>query len=278
MLDIAAAAIRLLLYLGALGSAGTVLAAVSLRRGLGNVAKSSWAFVWPSAVVLAFASVLNALVLAARLGDFSGPTLSAILSTRVGAAAGMQFMGAILLLSVRKAGVIRTMVGLAGAGAVFASFGVSGHASAVSVGTGIAAFVHVGAAAWWFGALLLLRESCRCLSRSDMVLLVRSFSRYAMAIVGVLVAMGVGLIVVLVDLSQPDWFTSYVLTLVLKIAFVACLLGLAIYNKICLTPRLPDGSRHGVRALRVSITVELIVIRAVLATTAWLVTFYSPYD
>jgi len=278
MLETFGAAVKLLLYLAAFNSAGIALAAISLRELLERVARFGRDVVAWSAAVVLFASVLHVVVLVLRLdGDFSGPTLFAILTTPVGLAAGLQLIGAVLLVTFELTTRTGFITGLAGAVAVLASFGVNGHSSAASVAAGVVAFVHVSAAAWWHGALVLLAAACRQLSRGKLAALVKVFSQYAAAVVVWLLACGVALIGVLVDFSQPGWLTPYVQTLALKIVFVGCALGIATYNKFRLTPRLDDKSGDAARALHRSIAVELLILFSVLMTTAWLTTFYSPH-
>jgi putative copper export protein len=300
MLEALAAFVKLLLYAGAVCAAGTMLAALSLRRHLGQITGIvSSVAAWAAATVV-LASVMHIAILLMRLGgDFSGPTLSAVLTTPVGLAAGLQVTGALVLLfaarlSVDSASQIRngmphvarhsgrmlrpdTAVAILGSLAILASFGVSGHASAVNVMSGFIAFLHVCAVAWWAGALLLLHAACKYLAGTELIESVRVFSRYAMAIVAVLVGAGIWLILVLVDFRGPDWFTPYVRNLTLKVGLAAAVIAVAIYNKLRLTPRLASDPGSGARALRLSITIELLIILAVLTATAWLTTFHSPH-
>ena len=106
----------------------------------------------------------------------------------------------------------------------------------------------------------------------ELLPLVTRFSSLAIRIVAALIALGVALIIVLVNFDESPWRTSYVQTLVLKLIFVALVLGLAIYNKLQLTPRLPREAA----ALHRSITYELAAIACVLLITAVLTTYFAP--
>jgi putative copper export protein len=148
----------------------------------------------------------------------------------------------------------------------------NGHAAAISLPAGLLAMAHVTAASWWVGSLWLLRRACVGEAGDDLVRLVTRFSSLAIRIVASLVVVGVALIVVLVDFDASPWRTDYVQTLALKLAFVAVVLGVAIYNKVQLTPRLPREAA----ALRRSITNEFAAIGCVLLVTAVLTTYFAP--
>ena len=273
-----AALTKWLLYTGGAWSAGSALAAASLRRHLAGLADSVFYTIAPAAAITLLASVLNVVMLLIRLGeDFSSDTVAAVLGTSVGLAAGLQILGAFLVCAGALSNTPPQTLLVLGALAMLGSFGVSGHASALNAALGFLAFVHVCAAAWWFAALLLLHAACGALSAKALVELVRAFSRQATAIVAVLVGAGVWLVLTLVDFRGADRFTPYARNLSVKIALAAGALAVATWNKTRLTPRLDSGDGAGARALRVSITIELLIIVAVFAATAWMTTFYSPH-
>jgi putative copper export protein len=72
------------------------------------------------------------------------------------------------------------------------------------------------------------------------------------------------------------WSSSYGRYLVLKLAVVACLVGLAGFNKLRLTPRLKAGDLRALRSLRRSIRAELILGLLILIITAALTTLTGP--
>jgi len=61
-----------------------------------------------------------------------------------------------------------------------------------------------------------------------------------------------------------------------KLAFVGCLLCVAAFNKLWLTPRLLDGDPRASRILRRSIRLELLLGLSILAATATLTTVAGP--
>ena len=64
--------------------------------------------------------------------------------------------------------------------------------------------------------------------------------------------------------------------LLVKLCLFAPLLGLAAYNKLRLTPALGAGDARATTKLRRSIRLELLVVLAILLTTATLTTVASP--
>jgi putative copper export protein len=280
MLENIAAATKLLLYVAALCGSGTVLAAACLRERVGKIASVVDGVIAWSAAGLVFAAVLNILVLVMRLGNaVSAHMLATVLGTSVGLSLGLQLVGAVLILRLSRGGRIGAALSLIGAGAILASVGVTGHASAESVWGGLVVSVYAGAAAWWMGGLLMLEGACRRLPRAELVGLTRLFSQQAMVTVAVLLGAGIGLIITLLGLSLPGSPSPHMKTLGLKVALAASLLALATYNKVRLTPRLEErkGARECAIALHRSIVLEMVIMSAVLSATAWLTTFHSPH-
>lgn len=278
MLELAAALTKLLLYAGALGAAGLTLAAASLNGRLGAVASLAPGLIRRSASAALLAAIASLVILIVRLGgELNGPTLSAIAETPAGPAAILEFAGAILILAFVEARGAASILRIAGAVSLLAAFGVNGHSASVNVSTGLIVFVHVLAASWWIGALILLHLACMRLTREQLVELVRRFSQIALAVVGGLLAAGVFVVLALIDFAREDWLTPYAQSLALKILLAVFLLALAAWNKFSITPRLKQEDGAGVRALHHSIGIEIGIVTGVLAATAWLTTFTSPH-
>lgn len=272
MLDAVAALAKGLLYGALLSASGAPLAAVFLRP---SAALRDYALrVMRIAAVAAIAlNLLIAALLFVRLGGgFDQPTFNALFSSGSGAALLLQLTGAALLLTPAEPGNSGHVWRITAALAMTASVAFNGHAAAISLPAGLLAMAHVTAASWWVGSLWLLRRACVGEAGDDLVRLVTRFSSLAIRIVASLIVVGVALIVVLVDFDASPWLTDYVQTLALKLAFVAVVLGVAIYNKLQLTPRLPREAA----ALRRSITNEFAAIACVLLVTAVLTTYFAP--
>jgi putative copper export protein len=72
------------------------------------------------------------------------------------------------------------------------------------------------------------------------------------------------------------WSSTYGRSVMLKLAFVGCLLCFAAFNKLRLTPRLLAGDSRAVRSLRTSIRFEMILGAVILAVTAGFTTLIGP--
>jgi putative copper export protein len=141
----------------------------------------------------------------------------------------------------------------------------------------LVAFVHVSLAAWWIGALWLLRHACRTLP-DHLVTLLRRFSSQAFLAVGAMIFVGFALIVALVTWEELPSLTDYQRNLALKLLLVVAVIGVAIFNKVVLTTRIVGGDATAIATLRKSINVELALIGAVLIATAVMTTYTSPHD
>lgn len=189
----------------------------------------------------------------------------------------MQLAGCLPLLAAQFGSFVLPLR-LAGALALFASFGVNGHAPAASTAAGMVAALHLLAAAWWLASLLLLRSACISLPSPALADLVRYFGKLAIAFIGILVGSGLSLILVLVPLELTAWRTGYGLHLGLKIALACAALAVATYARTRVVPRIVREKPAAHRVLRRTVTVEIALIGGALAATAWLTTFHSPHE
>ncbi len=279
MLEIAAASAKFLLYAGACTAAGGAFAWATLDSALGEWTRRAPLVIRIGAVLAIVGALANVAILAMRLGGmFDEATLSAIRESPTGVAAALQMGGALALLAFASTRGLGVAARIAGGAALVASFAANGHAASADLVSAVIAFVHVAAAAWWLGALLLMMPACHAWTGEALVPLVRRFSQVALAVVANLVAAGVLLVLTLVDFAREGWFTPYAQLLTVKIALAAGVLALAVYNKFLLTPHLPDPEGRAVRALRLSIVLEVTFISAVLAVTAIMTTYTSPHN
>ena len=103
----------------------------------------------------------------------------------------------------------------------------------------------------------------------------------ALAVVGLLVLAGIAALGTLLGSASELWGSGYGRTACVKLALVACLLAVAAYNKLRLTPRLADAgrapdARAAARALRRSIAAEMALAGAIFLATAALTTLSGP--
>lgn len=277
MLELLAALLKLLLYAGALVGGGVALAWASLDPRLGEAEKPAPGWIAGGAAAALLGALAGSVLLLWQLGGFDGPTVAAMLGTPTGIALGLRIAGGALLLAAPRRAALLPLR-LAGAAALLASFGVSGHAAASSPFSGMVAALHLLTAAWWLGSLLLLRSACRSLPAGPLAALFRHFGRLALGVVGAMAASGVVLVLVLLPLSWAAWGTPYAQSLALKIALVCGALAIATYARSRLLPRLEGGEPAAPKILRRAVTLEIALIAGTLAATAWLTTFHSPYE
>jgi putative copper export protein len=166
-----------------------------------------------------------------------------------------------------------------GALLVLGAFLVSGHTVTAAHRALLAPLLglHVAVAAFWFGALQAFRALSGRLAPQALVPLLQRFSVYAVWLVPLLGAAGIGLAVGLLPdaaaLRRP-----YGLLLCLKALLFAGLLGLAALNRARLVPALARGQATAHAALKRTLAAESYLITAVLIATAVLSGQFSPQE
>ena len=171
---------------------------------------------------------------------------------------------------------------VAGAAAVgaWAALPLTGHAmSAASSLPWIAQVAHGLGAGLWIGTLAAVVAVALGLARDPAAhprigVLVRRFSRLAIAAVLAIALSGVVTAVFYFDAVAELWSTAYGRTLSLKVGLFAAVGAVGAYNWRRLTPRLGDA--RGTAALLVSARVELALATVLLAVTAVLVHLGMP--
>lgn len=276
MLDALAALLKALLYAGLLSCAGVVFAAATLRDAVNLDSVTEWVMRRGAWLTIACASASAVLLLLRLGGSLDEATLSAVFLSSSGAALCLQIAGTSLLLATVGDESTR-LTRLGNAAIAMASFAFHGHAASLGITQGLVAFVHASAAAWWIGSLWLLLWAIQSVEASKAAEFVQRFSAIAVGVVGGLVVAGVALVLVLVDFGRLAEIERYAKWLALKVAAAIGVLGIAIYNKLRLTPRIAAGDGGAALALRKSIRSEMVVIGALLLVTAILTTYTSPH-
>ncbi len=279
MLDALATLAQVALYAGVLCACGSVFAAATLRAetaaadALSSLARGG-------AVLTIIATLGSAIVLNKRLaGNFDEATISALLMSSVGAAAGMRLSGAALLLMTsadQDDSFVRGMR-LSYAALIAASFVFSGHAAAAGFGAGLVASVHISVAGWWIASLVAIARACAASGPSSASRIVQRFSALAVTAIAALVLAGIILILALIALPVLT-VTPYLVTLAVKIGIALLIFALAAFNKFRLTPRVLAGEVSALRALRTAIHLELALLGLVLIATALLTTYNAPEE
>ena len=267
--DAARVAAKALLYAAALGGAGAVIWAAFLsdepiRRARPWVAAAALAG-------LALVALRLGLRAAGLTGDWAGMAdadiLGLLLGGPVGAVAAWRGAGFALLALWALAPRLGHAPGLAGAFALAWSFSVVGHVSTLPRNWAVATLAHLAMAALWIGALWPLRTMARSGDPGAGPAAER-FGRVAVWAVGVLAVAGAALAWRLLGGPGALFTTSYGWTLLVKLAVVAGLLGLAARNKLRLSPALAAGDPAAGRRLARSIEWEVAAVAAILVLTA----------
>ena len=270
---LAAIVTKFALYLGVMTSAGTVMATLMFRLERTRGLAMTFAVLGIVAAILAFS-----LRGANLTGDVSGLTdpemLKLLWTTPVGTALLLRLVGLGLLIAGLFMGRVGTWVSVLGGVIAIWSFDQVGHVSGLETTLlDLALMLHLLAVALWIGVLTPLKRlassSSTYASAADVG---HRFGVVASATVPVLIIMGgymgyqlVGSLTALVD-------TSYGQAMIIKVLLVSLLLGLAAANKLRFIPALRTGDPAAANYLSKSITVEWIVILAVLGMTAVLTT------
>jgi putative copper export protein len=166
---------------------------------------------------------------------------------------------------------------IVGAAVAATSFAWVGHArAAAQAATPLLLGVHVVAIAFWVGALGPLAMQARRREPRELGAVAARFGRIAIGAVGALLASGAAVLWILLGSVSELWSSGYGRLACVKIAFVACLLALAAWNKLRLVPRIVAGDACAVRSLRRSIRAEMLAAGLILLTTAVLTTLAGP--
>lgn len=264
-LELAAAAAKLSFYAAGGVAAGTALAALTLRLPAALVRRR----VRSSAALALVAATAGFALLVLRLdAGLDWELVRAVLDGPAGYAMALQLTGGLVLLA--GAGAPRWSA--LGALALLASFGASGHAADHGLAEALLTVTHVAAAAWWLGGLIIVRAACVASPPDRALMVVSRFSRLALVVVAGLAATGGFLVWELVTIAGFE--TSYARTVLAKLLGVAAALAVAARSRLHHLPALAAGDP---RPLRRTVTIELALLIAVLALTAWLTTFESPH-
>ena len=187
-------------------------------------------------------------------------------------AAGLVAIGALFV-----SGRAPTLIAVAGAVIVCASFAFRGHVLAEPrVILGALLTAHLLGLSFWIGAFAPLH---RVAGRADPIRAGRvaaEFGRRALWVVPALAVAGAGMLVLLAGNPLDALASEYGRLLAVKLALFVLLLGLAAFNKLRLTPALLAGDAGAGSRLRRSIRLEFAAVSAILATTAVLTTIASP--
>lgn len=281
--DAALIALKTLTYAATLGAAGAVF---FLRYSGTLIAKLDGLRIKRVVLGLALVSALTGaaqiMVSAGSIsgeaaGMLDGTLLRMVLQAGAGRASAIRaiglLLGALVVLSGRP-----PWLALFGAAMAATSFAWTGHARSLhpDVLPILLLGVHLLAVAFWLGALAPLLVVARGGDLSRLAAAAECFGAAAVFVVSALMAAGLTLLWMLLGDFTALWGSAYGRYVICKLIFVACLLGLAAFNKLRLTPRMRIGYRRAALSLRASIRLELLLGVLILAVTATLTTLTGP--
>lgn len=261
------------LYLGVLTATGTVMATLLFRLDRTRGLAGAFAVLGLVATVLAFS--LRGANLTGDVSGMTDPEMLALLwSTPVGTALLLRLAGLSLLIAGLFMGRAGPWVSVPGGVIAIWSFNHVGHVSGRDTTLLDAALtVHLLAVAFWIGVLTPLKRLASSSTTWAMAADVgHRFGVIASVTVPALIVMGVCMGYQLVGSFPALTGTGYGQALILKALLVGALLGLAAANKLRFIPALRMGDPDAATHLSKSISVEWLIILAVLGTTAALTT------
>jgi len=168
------------------------------------------------------------------------------------------------MLSFRFSPPLRRTTALLALIGVGLALAATGHAASAQPRylTMPAVFLHGVSLAFWIGALLPLAFAMHGPREMAVNVLTRFSRAIPFAVAALLVS---GLLLAIIQLERLDalWTTAYGRVLAIKLALVAALLLLALWNRLWLTPRIGNGGRAR-RLMGRSIMAELALVIAIL--------------
>ena len=272
-LGLAAIITKFALYLGVMTAAGTVIATLMFRLDRTRGLAVAFAVLGLVATILAFS-----LRGANLTGDVSGMTdpemLGLLWTTPVGTALLLRLVGLGLLIAGLFLGRFGIWVSVLGGIIAIWSFDHVGHVSGREIALlDIALTLHLLAVALWIGVLTPLKRLASSSATYAAVADVgHRFGVVAMITVPALIIAGGYMGYELVGSLEALITTGYGQALIIKVLLVGLLLGLAAANKLRFIPAVRAGNPAAATHLSKSISVEWLVILAVLGTTAVLTT------
>lgn len=282
--DIAAALAKAVTYAATLGAAGAVFFTVYCGALLRDHQR---ALVRRLIVILAAAgaaiSSLRILLLGGSLGGnlagmFDSAFVGMILGAGEGRATGFRIAGLFLMVfAVSKNPAFRAPTVM---GAIIAatSFAWVGHVYGLTPNAAppLLLALHLLCAAFWLGALAPLWIIAGGGSEPQIAAAAARFGKLALRIVALLVAAGASLLWMLIAAAGQFWRSDYGYMMATKLLAVGCILGLAAWNKLSLTPKLLSRAPGAVASFRRSLLGEIFFAALILMITAALTTLSGP--
>ena len=273
LFGLAAILTKFALYLGVMTAAGTVMATLMFRLDRTRGLTAAFAVLGLLATLLAFS-----LRGANLTGDISGMTdpemLGLLWSTPVGTVLLLRLVGLSALIAGLFMGRVGIWVSMLGGVIAIWSFTQVGHVSGRDTTLlDIALMLHLLAVALWIGVLTpLKRLASSSVSYASAADVGHRFGVVATVTVPALIIAGGYMSYQMVGSFSALISTGYGQALIIKVLLVGLLLGLAAANKLRFIPALRAGDPTAASHLSKSISIEWLIILAMLGTTAVLTT------
>ncbi len=290
MIPLVELATKLLIYLGGAAVIGGLFIAVLTKGQLSLVTSIRW-FVLLGACIGLFAVGINFF---AQVGSFAesgwegmvdNTYIAMLWDSSIGQSVGLRAgaFGLALVLIVlawfrpideRFPRSLTTAFFVVAALLLAASFNLIGHSTELPVLIRLLLSVHVLIALLWMGSLFPLWKACRTMDVSSLQALMHRFGVIASGLVGLLILCGGVVAYHLLGSVMELVTTPYGLMLLVKVAFVALILGFAAWHRFRLVPELV--AENGVARLQRSIVWEGVVGLVILVVTVLLTTVVGP--
>lgn len=210
------------------------------------------------------------------MGDWS--LLQVAMDSSEGDAAAVRTAGLVLVLLLLVAIPGTPIVAAFGAVLVSASFAFTGHTRSLDQGVlpQILVTLHLLGVSFWLGAFFPLRYVTYRPDPPGVAQVMKRFGDIALYVVAALILVGIVLLWIMLTTPLVLFDSNYGRALVVKLLFVAGLLGLAVVNRRVLTPALARGDISALQRLRNSIAVEILMAVLILVVTAIFTTAFGP--
>jgi putative copper resistance protein D len=274
---LAAIVFKFALYSSVMFSTGAVFYFVLFEKGDARLHFS------PQRMITFFASIamlsilivyaLSAANLTGEWGSMIDPEMLGILwQTPVGTALIFHVIGLVIIFLGLLSGSFGKVVLIIGSVITLASFSQVGHITTISdfsFTPTVLLLIHLVGVSLWVGILLpLYRLSNYPNLITTTASIAHQFGQLAVFFVPILLIAGGCLAYELVGSLDNLLNTRYGQVLLLKLALVTCLLGLAAINKLWFVPALKAGDITALSQLKALVRVEIILILTILMVTA----------
>ena len=271
--------IRMIFYISAFGSVGTLIYLVHFYRLLEFEQRSyCFSLIKKSSIIGSIIAFLSFLSIPGNMGgDFKSvidtQLIELTLETISGKAALLSLLGFILIyFSCIKKSKISYILSFLGVSSILLSFVIFGHATKHGLVGQFLIIIHLVGLSYWIGSLLPLRKMCNFIEYEKLRIVAHLFGIYALGYVGVLIIAGLIFSYILLGDISSLITTDYGNVLLIKMIVVSMLLSLGAMNKFKIIPYLSINQNLGLKRLKNSIQIEIFCVLLILFFTSLLTT------